>query len=167
MLQAMEEGLTCQQICDKYHTIHADIYSWFDIEFDKFGRTPTRQQTEIAQVRLRALGNVRPVSQSRAPVLSSMGRRNSDDSYESYEHTFPHEGPVSLAPRLCPQAIYGTLKGASFLEERETEQLYSEALGKFLADRFVCGTCPKCGYEVRLCAVCLESTRLGFLIAPF
>ena len=28
-------------------------------------------------------------------------------------------------------------------------QLYSEALGKFLADRFVVGTCPKCGYEVR------------------
>lgn len=29
------------------------------------------------------------------------------------------------------------------------EQLYSEAAGKFLADRFVSGTCPKCGYEVR------------------
>ena len=29
------------------------------------------------------------------------------------------------------------------------EQLYSEALGKFLADRFVVGTCPKCKYEVR------------------
>jgi methionyl-tRNA synthetase len=27
------------------------------------------------------------------------------------------------------------------------EQLYSEALGKFLADRFVVGTCPKCKYE--------------------
>ena len=48
-----------------------------------------------------------------------------------------------------PQSIYGTLKEANFLEEKETEQLYSEALGKFLADRFVCGTCPKCGYEVR------------------
>lgn len=47
-----------------------------------------------------------------------------------------------------PQAIYGTLKAADYLQERETEQLFSEALGKFLADRFVCGTCPKCGYEV-------------------
>lgn len=27
------------------------------------------------------------------------------------------------------------------------DQLYSEALGKFLADRFVVGTCPKCKYE--------------------
>ncbi len=48
-LQALEEGLTCQQICDKYHAIHADIYKWFDIAFDRFGRTPTRAQTQIAQ----------------------------------------------------------------------------------------------------------------------
>jgi methionyl-tRNA synthetase len=27
------------------------------------------------------------------------------------------------------------------------EQLYSMALNKFLADRYVTGTCPKCGYE--------------------
>jgi methionyl-tRNA synthetase len=32
--------------------------------------------------------------------------------------------------------------------EQSMEQLYSEALGKFLADRFVVGTCPKCKYEV-------------------
>ena len=52
-MQALEEGLTPQQICDKYNKIHADIYEWFDIEFDKFGRTPTWQQTEIGQVRVR------------------------------------------------------------------------------------------------------------------
>lgn len=50
MVQALEEGLTPQQICDKYNKIHADIYEWFDIAFDKFGRTPTWQQTEIGQV---------------------------------------------------------------------------------------------------------------------
>ncbi len=49
-MQALEEGLTCQQICDKYNAIHREIYEWFDIHFDKFGRTPTWQQTEIAQV---------------------------------------------------------------------------------------------------------------------
>ena len=32
--------------------------------------------------------------------------------------------------------------------EQSMEQLYSEALGKFLADRFVVGICPKCKYEV-------------------
>lgn len=91
--KAMEEGLTCQQICDKYHAIHRDIYQWFDIGFDRFGRTPTRWQTRICQDMFLALGH-----------------------------------------NDC-------------LVEQSMEQLYSEALGKFLADRFVCGTCPKCGYE--------------------
>ncbi|KAM9814290.1 methionine--tRNA ligase, cytoplasmic [Neosynchiropus ocellatus] len=47
--KAREEGLTPQQICDKYHAIHADIYKWFQIDFDFFGRTTTEKQTEIAQ----------------------------------------------------------------------------------------------------------------------
>lgn len=33
--QALEEGLTCAQICDKYHAIHKAIYEWFDIGFDR------------------------------------------------------------------------------------------------------------------------------------
>ncbi|KAK2171758.1 hypothetical protein NP493_1029g04013 [Ridgeia piscesae] len=47
--KAMEEGLTPQQICDKYNRLHTDIYEWFNISFDYFGRTTTKQQTEIAQ----------------------------------------------------------------------------------------------------------------------
>ncbi len=50
MLQARADGVTCQQICDKYHAIHADIYKWFDIGFDIFGRTSTQHQTRIVQV---------------------------------------------------------------------------------------------------------------------
>ena len=34
-----------------------------------------------------------------------------------------------------------------YIEARQTEQLYSEADHKFLADRYVVGTCPKCGFE--------------------
>jgi methionyl-tRNA synthetase len=41
-LQALEEGLTCAQICDKYHAVHKAVYEWFGCSFDKFGRTPTR-----------------------------------------------------------------------------------------------------------------------------
>ncbi|XP_044299033.1 methionine--tRNA ligase, cytoplasmic isoform X1 [Varanus komodoensis] len=47
--KAMEEGLTPQQICDKYYAVHAQIYQWFNISFDFFGRTSTPQQTTIAQ----------------------------------------------------------------------------------------------------------------------
>ena len=47
--KALAEGLTPQQICDKYNVLHRDIYAWFNISFDYFGRTTTKQQTEIAQ----------------------------------------------------------------------------------------------------------------------
>jgi methionyl-tRNA synthetase len=49
-VQALKEGMTCQEICDKYNALHKEIYDWFEISFDKFGRTPTWQQTEIGQV---------------------------------------------------------------------------------------------------------------------
>jgi len=44
--KAIAEGMTPQQICDKYSAIHRDIYQWFNIDFDYFGRTTTPQQTE-------------------------------------------------------------------------------------------------------------------------
>lgn len=91
--KALEEGLTCQEVCDKYFAIHAGIYDWFGISFDKFGRTSTPAQTSITQ-----------------RIFLGLNRRG-------------------------------------WLHERRLEQLYSVALGKFLADRYVCGTCPKCGYE--------------------
>lgn len=47
--KALEEKITPREICDKYHTIHKEIYEWFDIQFDKFGRTSTAEQTEICQ----------------------------------------------------------------------------------------------------------------------
>ena len=51
---------------------------------------------------------------------------------------------------LTAQGIFNTLDRAGQLVEQTIEQLYSEAAGKFLADRFVTGTCPKCQYEVCL-----------------
>lgn len=47
--KALQEGLTPQGICDKYSAIHRQIYDWFQIDFDYFGRTTTAKQTEIAQ----------------------------------------------------------------------------------------------------------------------
>lgn len=44
--KALEEGLTPQQICDKYFKIHDAVYQWFNISFDHFGRTTTPEQTE-------------------------------------------------------------------------------------------------------------------------
>ncbi|XP_066142943.1 methionine--tRNA ligase, cytoplasmic [Euwallacea fornicatus] len=47
--KALEEGLSCQAICDKYFKIHEEIYQWFNISFDAFGRTSAPFQTELAQ----------------------------------------------------------------------------------------------------------------------
>ncbi|KAI5345014.1 PREDICTED: methionine--tRNA ligase [Prunus dulcis] len=47
--KAMEEKCSPQQICDKYHAIHREVYKWFNISFDKFGRTSAPQQTEVCQ----------------------------------------------------------------------------------------------------------------------
>ncbi|CAL9158250.1 probable methionine--tRNA ligase [Musa acuminata AAA Group] len=47
--KAMEENCSPKEICDKYHAIHRDVYEWFDISFDKFGRTSAPQQTEVCQ----------------------------------------------------------------------------------------------------------------------
>jgi methionyl-tRNA synthetase len=47
--KALEEKVTPKELCDKYHKIHKEVYDWFDIGFDYFGRTTTEKQTEIAQ----------------------------------------------------------------------------------------------------------------------
>ncbi|GBP29777.1 Methionine--tRNA ligase, cytoplasmic [Eumeta japonica] len=47
--KALEEKLTPKQICDKYYQIHNDVYRWFNIGFDYFGRTSTPEQTKITQ----------------------------------------------------------------------------------------------------------------------
>lgn len=45
------------------------------------------------------------------------------------------------------QQFFKDLAKNGHIEERETEQLYSEEDNKFLADRYVKGICPRCGYE--------------------
>ncbi|MBD3208933.1 methionine--tRNA ligase [Candidatus Woesearchaeota archaeon] len=48
-MKAKEEGLSPQQLCDKYYKIHKDIYDWFSIDFDIFGRTAHPTQVKNAQ----------------------------------------------------------------------------------------------------------------------
>ncbi|KEF56720.1 methionyl-tRNA synthetase [Exophiala aquamarina CBS 119918] len=91
--QALKEGVTPEELCAKYNKIHAEVYEWFEIGFDIFGRTPTKHHTEISQ------------------------------------------------------HIFTQLHERDFLTEHVNSQPFCEKHGKFLADRFVEGTCPKCGYD--------------------
>jgi methionyl-tRNA synthetase len=47
--KALEEKCTPQELCDKFHKIHKEIYDWFDIDFDYFGRTSTEVHSKITQ----------------------------------------------------------------------------------------------------------------------
>ena len=110
--KALEEGKTPRELCNYYHTIHRDIYHWFNIAFDYFGRTSTPQQTEIVQ------------------------------------------------------GIFKDIEKNGFIKEHTIEQLHCAHCNRFLADRYVRGTCPHCGYEdargdqCEACGKLLEPTEL-------
>jgi methionyl-tRNA synthetase len=47
--KAAEEGISPRELCDRYFTIHDNIYRWFNIAFDIFGRSSTPIHTEVTQ----------------------------------------------------------------------------------------------------------------------
>jgi methionyl-tRNA synthetase len=111
--RAAEEGLSPRELCDRYHTIHADIYRWFNIAFDKFGRTSTPIQTEVTQ------------------------------------------------------DIFTKLDANGFIVEHTDQQLHCAKCDRFLADRYVRGVCPHCGYvdargdQCESCGKLLDPTELN------
>lgn len=62
----------------------------------------------------------------------------------SFDHYSRTTSPTHVKP---VQQFFLDLLNNGYIEEKETEQLYSETEKRFLADRYVVGTCPKCGYE--------------------
>ncbi|HEV7723329.1 MAG TPA: methionine--tRNA ligase [Iamia sp.] len=58
------------------------------------------------------------------------------------------------------QLLAHQLDEQGFIEERETEQIYSPTDGRFLPDRYVIGTCPHCGYPRARGDQCENCTRL-------
>jgi methionyl-tRNA synthetase len=64
------------------------------------------------------------------------------------------------------QQFFKDLLANGYIEEKVTEQLYSKADQKFLADRYVVGTCPRCGHteargdECQKCGASYEATDL-------
>jgi methionyl-tRNA synthetase len=110
--RALKEGVTPRELCDRYHRIHREIYKWFNISFDYFGRTSTEKQTEIVQ------------------------------------------------------HIFEEVDKNGYITEKTSEQLYCPKCGRFLADRFVEGTCPHChsegarGDQCDACQTLLDPTEL-------
>ena len=92
-IRAKKEGVSPQQVVDKYHAIIKKSFADFGIEFDNYSRTSLPIHHETAS------------------------------------------------------AFFKKLYDDGKFVEQTTRQLYDEQEKQFLADRFVTGTCPKCGYE--------------------
>ncbi|KAH8832153.1 tRNA synthetases class I (M)-domain-containing protein [Flagelloscypha sp. PMI_526] len=69
-------------------------------------------------------------------------------TYEWFELGFDYFGRTStqLHTEIC-QGIYLNLGKHGHMEKQNKDQTYCEGCPKFLADRFVEGTCPHCGYD--------------------
>ncbi|KAF5391571.1 hypothetical protein D9757_002381 [Collybiopsis confluens] len=70
------------------------------------------------------------------------------ETYEWFDIGFDHFGRTStpLHTEIC-QEIYKNLGENDYLETQSKDQTYCEGCQRFLADRFVEGICPHCGFE--------------------
>jgi methionyl-tRNA synthetase len=114
-MRAKKEGVSPQDIIDKYHGIIKQSFSDFGISFDNYSRTSSK---------------------------------------------IHHETASEFFTKLY--------KNGDFIEETSA-QLYDAEANQFLADRFVVGTCPKCGFEESYgdqCENCGTSHNATDLINP-
>jgi len=114
-MKAKKEGITPQQVIDKYHAIIKKSFHDFGISFDNYSRTSAK---------------------------------------------IHHDTASDFFKKLYAEG--------KFIEE-VTEQLYDAKADQFLADRFVTGTCPKCGNEEAYgdqCERCGSSLNATDLINP-
>ncbi|TGV03727.1 methionine--tRNA ligase [Flavivirga rizhaonensis] len=114
-IKAKNEGVSPQDIVDKYHTIIKKSFEDFGITFDNYSRTSAKIHHKTAS------------------------------------------------------EFFTTLNDKGEFIEEVTEQLYDAEANQFLADRFVIGTCPKCGNEESYgdqCENCGTSHNATDLINP-
>jgi methionyl-tRNA synthetase len=68
--------------------------------------------------------------------------------FEKLQISFDHYSRTTWEGHREPtHQFFNDLLANHYIEARITDQLYSEADQKFLADRYVIGTCPRCGFE--------------------
>lgn len=70
------------------------------------------------------------------------------DLFNKLHFSFDHYSRTTWPGHIeTVQEFFTDLMNNGYIEEMVTDQLYSVADDRFLADRYVVGTCPKCGYE--------------------
>ncbi len=48
-VKAKQAGISPAELCEKYHQIHKNVYAWFGISFDIYGKTTTETHAEIVK----------------------------------------------------------------------------------------------------------------------
>ncbi len=89
------------------------------------------------------------------------------DFFQKLQFSFDHYSRTTWPGHVeTVQAFFLDLLHNGYIEEKETEQLFSEKENRFLADRYVQGSCPKCGFdkargdECQSCGASYEATDL-------
>ncbi|WP_432587413.1 methionine--tRNA ligase [Streptomyces sp. HD1123-B1] len=81
--------------------------------------------------------------------------------YDGFGLSFDYFGRSSSEQNVqITQTIARELKANGFIEERSIRQVYSNADGRFLPDRYIEGTCPHCGYDKARGDQCENCTRV-------
>jgi methionyl-tRNA synthetase len=81
--------------------------------------------------------------------------------YDGFNLAFDYFGRSSSPQNHeITQEIARELKTNGFIEERAIRQVYSNADGRFLPDRYIIGTCPHCGYDKARGDQCENCTRV-------
>lgn len=87
--------------------------------------------------------------------------------FQKLQFSFDHFSRTTWPGHVSTvQQFFKDLLANGFIEEKITDQLYSEKDHKFLADRYVMGICPRCGFdkargdECQSCGASYEATDL-------
>ncbi|MCL2303743.1 MAG: methionine--tRNA ligase [Planctomycetaceae bacterium] len=78
-------------------------------------------------------------------LIANMQKAHVDD-FAGFQIAFDNYGSTNAEEnRETCKEIWNAIRKAGLVLEKDVEQLYDSVAGTFLADRFVRGTCPKCG----------------------
>jgi len=87
----------------------------------------------------------RQEERSEEALIADMQQAHEHD-FAGFEIEFDHYGSThSPSNRKLCETIWTSLRQSGLIKEKQIEQLYDATAGTFLADRFVRGTCPRCG----------------------
>lgn len=111
----------------------------------------------------------RKENRSEEDVIAQAAAEHQRD-FQAFHIQYDHYGSThSQSNRALCKRIWQSFRDANLVVEKEVQQLFDVPQGTFLADRFVRGTCPRCGAADQPgdnCSKCGETYSPAELIDP-